>query len=474
MKTQVLEQAISAVVQIYVEGLIIDESYDILNPRNINIGHWSASGCLIRVGSEEGYVLTNAHVVKNGLKYKIRTLLTSEENFEVKLLAFIESQEPDIALLKIEEKELNRMKRIIAEIPYLELEENFDLQRDLSIKAIGYPLGMGEPNITSGKVTNFIYGNEDECERIVTDAAITNGNSGGPAINEEGKIIGLNTSIALEANDIGFITPASFIHIVLHNLTQGKETALTCLGGRFQKNSASNASFLKSPSIDGVIITSILSNSLLAKAGVAPRDILVRINHYQFDSHGIVKNQEGLRHKNIFDIVRLIPLHSKMEIEIIREGRSMVFETQASSLPEQNLKTPGSFLKRSFIIFKGIIFQEINLYIIEVLIELFPEKIRSLIDLLSKDKKKVVATYINFNSPGEELNISQGDIISRVNGVNVFDLKELEAALNKPIEKKEPVVIDFESGSLGVFSESKKVRILTPRDLISELESLGG
>ncbi len=469
MKTKKLEQAISAVIQIYVEGLDEGELLEILDPRTIVTGHWSGSGSFIRINGEEGYILTNAHVVKNGLKYKIRTMLTSEENFEVNLVGMIESLEPDIALLKLENHELARMKAMVGEIPYLELEVDNLIKRDLSIKAVGYPLGMEEPNISSGKVTNFIFGAEDECERIVTDAAINPGNSGGPAISEDGKIIGINTSIVLGANDIGFITPVSFVRIALQNLTEGKETALTDLGCRFQKNSKDVARYLKSPSHDGVIITTIFPNSLTEKAGLLPRDILVKINEHEFDSHGIVKNKKTFRHVNIYDVVRLIPLHSNINLEIIRDGKTIIKNAEALPFPEQNLRTTNNLLKRKFISFKGMIIQEINFLIVQALAELSPEKFDRFIELLAKDKRKLAVTFVSLNSIAEDINIDQGDIISKINGEPINTLGEVETIFNAKIEKGEEIIIDFESGALGIFTGNKKIKILTPLDIIQDL-----
>lgn len=470
MKSTKLELAISAVVQIYVEGLNEGELLEILDPRTIRSGNWSGSGAFIRINNEEGYILTNAHVVKNGLKFKIRTMLTSEENFEVKLLGMIETLEPDIALLKLMPNELERIKNKVGVLPHLELEDELLVKRDLNIKAIGYPLGMEEPNVSSGKVTNFIFGSDQECERIVTDAAINPGNSGGPAITEEGKIIGINTAIIMGANNIGFITPASFVKIVLQNLNEGKDTALTDLGGRFQKNSFSSARYLNSPSTEGVIVTTIFPNGLLEKAGIQTRDIILKINDFEFDSHGIVKIQNTLRHKNIYDVVRLIPLNAKLKMEIIRSGKRMNLEAIALPFPEQNLRTTNNLLKRKFIAFKGMIIQEINFLIVQSLAEFSPEKFDRFIELLAKDKRKLAVTFVSLNSTAEELDIDQGDIVCRVGGNFVNCLGDLEEILNEKIKKNEDIIFDFESGAVGVFKGTKPIKVLTPLDFIQSEE----
>jgi serine protease Do len=471
MKAKKLEQTISAVVQIDVEGFNEGELFEVLDPRTIRTGNWSGSGSFIRIKNEEGFILTNAHVVKNGLKYRIRTMLTSEENFDVILIGMIETLEPDVALLKLPDYELIRIKKMIGEIPFLELERDDLIKRDLSIKAIGYPLGMEEPNISTGKVTNFIFGSEDECERIVTDAAINPGNSGGPAVTEDGKIIGINTSIILDANNIGFITPASFVRIVLHNLTEGKETALTDLGGRFQKNSKDSAIYLNSPTNDGVIITTIFPNGLMAKSGLVPRDIVFKINEFEFDAHGIVKTKNVFRHKNIYDVVRLIPLHSNITLEIIRGGQKITKNAEALPFPEQNLRTTNNLLKRKFISFKGMIIQEINFLIVQALAEFSPGKFDRFIELLAKDKRKLAVTFVSLNSFAEDIDIDLGDIISKINGTSIYSLLEVESIFNDKIEKGEDIIIDFESGALGVFKGNNKIKILTPLDQIQDFNN---
>lgn len=470
MKQKNLDRAISAVVQIHVEGFLEGEEIEILDPREIRKGHWTGSGTLIKINDEEGYILTNAHVVKNGLNYRIRTMLTSEESFQVKLVGMIETLEPDIGLLKIIDSELVRMKEMISEIPFLEMESEEVIKRDLSIKAIGYPLGMEEPNVSSGKVTNFIFGSSEECERIVTDAPINPGNSGGPAISEEGKIIGINTAIILGANDIGFVTPNSFVKIVLQNLTQGKETNLTDLGGRFQKNSKESANYLKSPTRDGVIVTTLFPNGLMEKAGLKSRDILYKINDYEFDGHGIVKSKNVLRHRNIYDVVRLIPLHSQMTLEYIREGKAATQVVEALPFPKQHLRTTNNLLHRFFISFKGMIIQEINFLIVQALAEFSPGKFDRFIELLAKDKRKLCVTFVSANSYAEEIDIEIGDIISKINGVSVLTLVEAVEIMNRKISSQEEIVIEFESGALGVFKGSKVMKILTPLDSVVDQE----
>jgi serine protease Do len=209
--TELTREKMNAVVQIYAEGYAGDEVKSILNPRLGDLKDWSGSGFFVDSPYGEGIIITNAHVAKNARSLEIMTMLTSEETFQVEIVGLVKNQEPDIAILRLKEGELERLKSLIGGkskcIPHLTLRKDTIVTRGTEIKAIGYPMGMTEPNITGGEITNFMAGERMIAEKYVTDAAINPGNSGGPAIDQEGQVIGINTSIYQDAENIGFITP---------------------------------------------------------------------------------------------------------------------------------------------------------------------------------------------------------------------------------------------------------------------------
>ncbi|MCR9084556.1 MAG: serine protease, partial [Cyclobacteriaceae bacterium] len=152
----IARRMMSGVVQILVEGYIEEDIQSVLNPSVKIPGIWSGSGFFVKYQDLEGYIVTNAHVVRNAVKIEISSMLTSEERFEAELVGLVKQLEPDVALIKLSEKELQRFKKLaIQPIEYLELREGTNPSRGEMIKAIGYPLGMVEPNITGGEITNF-------------------------------------------------------------------------------------------------------------------------------------------------------------------------------------------------------------------------------------------------------------------------------------------------------------------------------
>jgi len=349
--TDVARKMMSGVVQIHVEGHIEEDIQSVMNPAIKIPGMWSGSGFFIKYEKLEGYIVTNAHVVRNSVKVEISSMLTSEERFEAEVVGLVKKLEPDVALIKLTDKELTRFKMLaIKDIEYLELREGTSPSRGEEIKAIGYPMGMIEPNITGGEITNFISGSEYTTERFVTNAAINPGNSGGPSISEDGKVVGLNTAVMIDADNIGFITPASFVKIIIENLLQQNEPHFAGIGGKLQKNADNFNPLLKQSQARGVIVARVLPNGFLEAAHIQPRDVILAINGVEFDRHGIVIGKEGLyRHKNIYDMMKLVPISESVEITYMRDGDINKTKAIAMRNPEKGIVSNPIISERKYI-----------------------------------------------------------------------------------------------------------------------------
>ena len=268
-------------------------------------------------------------------------MLTSEERFEAEEVDLVKTLEPDEALLRLTDKELLRFKTLaLRDIEYLEHREGSSPSRGEEIKAIGYPIGMVEPNIFGGEITNFISGSEYTTERFVTDAAINPGNSGGPGVNSNGKVVGLNTAVMIDADNIDFLTPAGFVKIILDNLLEQNEPHFSGIGGKLQKNADNFNPFLKQPSAKGVIVDKIKPGGFLEAAKIRKRDVILSINGVEFDRHGIVIGKEGrFRHKNIYDVMKLVPIGDEVEVVYLRNGEISTTNAIAMRNPENGVRS---------------------------------------------------------------------------------------------------------------------------------------
>lgn len=441
----------SGVVQIHVEGYIEEDIQSVLNPSIKIPGVWSGSGFFVKYKDLEGYMVTNAHVVRNAVKVEISSMLTSQERFDADVVGLVKQLEPDVALIRLTDNELIRFKKLaIKDIEYLELKEGRSPSRGEAIKAIGYPMGMIEPNITGGEITNFISGSEYTTERFVTNAAINPGNSGGPSINEDGKVIGLNTAVMIDAENIGFITPASFVKIIIENLLLLNEPHFADIGGKVQKNAENFNPLLKQSQAKGVIVSKVLANGFLEAAKIQPRDVILSINKVEFDRHGIVIGKEGLyRHKNIFDVMKLVPIGESTEIIYLRDG--VIHKTKALAMrnPEKGITSIPILNDRKYLEVFGMIIQPLSFEIIQVIQEVDPMAQLEMLQTIDQDKPMLVVTHIYQGSQADEMEWPLGELIIKANNRRIHTLDELNAILKK--NQGGAVLLECRSGTLGYF-----------------------
>jgi len=448
---KVARQMMNGVVQIHVEGNLEEDIQSVMNPAVRRTGSWSGSGFFIKYKNLEGYIVTNAHVVRNAVKVKVSSMLTSEEKFEAEVVGLVKQLEPDVALIKLADKELQRFKTMaVRNIEYLELGDGSTLSRGEEIKAIGYPMGMVEPNISGGEITNFVSGSEYSTERFVTDAAINPGNSGGPSISGDGKVVGLNTAVMIGADNIGFITPAGFVKIIIDNLLQKNEPHFAGIGGKLQKNVVNFNKLLKQSMPKGVVVAKVESGGFLQAAGLMPRDVILSINAVKFDRHGIVIGSEGhYRHKNIFDVMRLVPIGDEVEITFIRNGEINTACANAMCNPEKGIVSHPIIEERKYLEIFGMIIQELSFEIIEAMNEIDVNARIDMLQTIDQEKPVLTVTHIHQGTQADEMEWPVGELIVRANQQEVHSLDDLEKVLTKNVSDN--VLLECRNGRIGYF-----------------------
>lgn len=454
--SDIARDMISGVVQIHVEGHIEEDIQSVMNPAIKIPGIWSGSGFFVKYNHLEGHIVTNAHVVRNAVKIEISSMLTSEERFDAEVIGLVKKLEPDVALLKLTDKELQRFKELaLKDIEYLELEEDSSPMRGEEIKAIGYPMGMVEPNITGGEITNFVSGTEYTTERFVTNAAINPGNSGGPSINEDGKVIGLNTAIMVEADNIGFITPAGFVKIIIDNLLHQNEPHFAGIGAKLQKNADNFNPLLKQSAAKGVIVGKISTRGFLKAANIRKRDVILAINGVEFDRHGIVISTEGLyRHKNIYDVMKLIPIGEEVEIVYQRNGKIKTAHAKAMRNPQRGVSSKPIIDERKYLEVFGMIIQELSYDIIEAMHEIDNFAQIDMLQRIGQEKSTLAVTHIHQGSQADEMEWNVGALIVTANDQEIHTLDELQAIIEKNINGS--VLLECRHGDIGFFDCSRE------------------
>lgn len=223
------------------------------------------SGVII---SADGYILTNAHVVK-GLN-NIKITLNDKRDYQAKLIGF--DDQSDIALLKIDANDL----------PVAKVGNPQALKVGEWVAAIGAPFGF-DNSVTAGIVSakNRALPNENYTPFIQTDVAINPGNSGGPLFNLKGEVVGINSQIYSRSGGFMGISFAIPIDVAINVAEQIKTTGKVergQIGVIIQEVSYHLAKSFGLEKPTGALITRIIPNSPAAKAGLQTGDIIQSVN----------------------------------------------------------------------------------------------------------------------------------------------------------------------------------------------------
>ncbi|SRR6056297_98141 len=278
----------------------------------------SGSGFII---SKNGMVLTNKHVVMDE-EAEFSVLLSEGREFEAKVLAKDPLQ--DLAIIKIVDGE-NKLNG--NSLPILELGDSSGLKIGETVIAIGNALGEFQNTVSSGIISGLgrtitaSGGGEyvETIENVIqTDAAINKGNSGGPLLNNEGEVIGINTAVSIQGENIGFAIP---INRAKRDINQIKETgkiSYAFLGVRYV---IINEEVKQLQDLDvnyGALISSsktepaIIEGSAADKAGLKAGDIIL-----EFD------NQKITRENTLAQIIKEYSPRDQVILVVLRGDKKV-------------------------------------------------------------------------------------------------------------------------------------------------------
>ncbi len=283
--------------------------------------------------SEDGYLLTNQHVVKDA--DKIIVLLNDRRQMIAELVGVDESS--DLALLKIDAQNL----------PFLKLADSSQLQVGEWVLAIGSPFGF-DYSVTAGIVSakGRSLDSEQYVPFIQTDVAINPGNSGGPLFNLAGEVVGINSQIYTRSGGfmgLSFAIPSNTAKVVMEQLRNNGVVKRGWLGVRIQEVNRDLAESFELDKASGVLVAEVVSNSPAEAAGIEVGDIITHFNGTE------VQLSSSLPH-----LVGAVPPNQRALIELVRDGKKLQLEVTIGLLPEQEQlaasssddNTPGLYTER--------------------------------------------------------------------------------------------------------------------------------
>ncbi len=393
----VASRASPAVVNVYADRTIQNSLY--ANPFYRQFGaprermeRSLGSGVIVR---PDGVIVTNNHVIQGMQTFRV--VLADRREFNARVM--LADDRVDLAVLKIDVGS--------ERLPTLAIADTHNLQVGDLVLAIGNPFGLSQ-TVTSGIISALARTEQgSDSFFIQTDAPINRGNSGGALVNMRGELVGINSSILSstgDSNGIGFAIPADLVRRVVDSAVSGGHTFVRpWIGARLQSVTPEIARSMRLARPDGVLVSDLYPNAAGARAGLQRGDVIVSVGGAD------VHDEAGVRYQ-----FALLQSGARVPLVINRGGRTMTLTAVAQpppgGSPEARLiggRTP-----------------------------LTGARVVTLTPATAEDAgldpflTGVFIQQLSPTGPAARVGFRPGDIITDVNGRQIRDAGELEAALS--------------------------------------------
>ncbi|HVX24679.1 MAG TPA: trypsin-like peptidase domain-containing protein [Candidatus Saccharimonadales bacterium] len=286
--------------------------------------------------SKSGIIMTNRHVVPEGTTKVSVTLSDGTELKDVSVIGRTSSSDSlDIAFLKINNLQGHTLKPAV-------IGDSSTVQVGDDVVAIGNALGQFQNTVTSGIISGYgrsvqasdssgdSSSGEDLDDLFQTDAAINEGNSGGPLVNLNGQVIGINTAIAGDAQSIGFAIPVNDVQGLIKQVLKTGKFSRPYLGVRYIPLTADVADEYNLSTNSGAFIAqsndsstpSVIANGPAAKAGLKVKDIITAVNGAKIDQN--------------HSLTSLIDQHQagdRIGLTVLRNGKTIHLNVTLGTMP---------------------------------------------------------------------------------------------------------------------------------------------
>jgi serine protease Do len=370
----------------------------------------SGSGVII---SEDGYIVTNNHVVENASK--IEVILPDRRSYEGKVIG--RDPNTDLALVKVSATNL----------PVVKLGNSDNVQVGEWVLAVGYPFALNT-TVTAGIISAKgrsigIIGSGNRQDRngadqapavnsaiesfIQTDAAINPGNSGGALVNTNGELVGINSAIASQSGSYegyGFAIPINLAKKVLEDFKAFGSVRRGYVGVQFQELNAAVAKQYGVDQINGLYVTDVVPGSGAENAGLKKGDILTKVDNTIIYSSPDLQERVGRLHPG-----------DKVQLTYLRDGKSQ--SASVTLKGESSVRTASNPTSTSSS-------------------EIYSKLGASFTPLSNALKQKyrvnsgVVVSEISPNGLFDQFEIPKGMVITSINGKQVANGADVNSALN--------------------------------------------
>lgn len=348
----------------------------------------SGSGVIIH---EDGYIVTNNHVIGGGIEAEIRL---SDRTI---LIAEVIGRDPDtdLALLRVQ---------VDRKLPVAKFGDSKTVKVGHWVLAIGNPFGLdqtltlgvvsgiGRENMNLSRYENFIQ----------TDASINPGNSGGPLFNLKGEVIGINTAIINFAQGIGFAIPSNMANQVVTQLKTGGKVIRGWLGVGIQPLTPKLGEKFGVKDGKGILVNEVFEGNPADVAGIKPGDIITSVGGERLES----PNQ-------LSRVVAGFGPGEEVQVQIIRDGQSLTLPVFLGVKKEKPMVTSLPPMQNG----------------IDLGIDVSPITDDLAENFKIEDREGILVTKVGRQSIAYSEGVREGDVIKEVNRVEVPTLSHFRDAL---------------------------------------------
>jgi len=206
-----------------------------------------------------------------------------------------------------------------------------------------------------------------------------------------------------------------------------------------------------------VIVSKVIPKGFLDAAQIKPMDVILSINKVEFDRHGIVIGKEGMyRHKNIFDVIKLVPIGESTEIVYSRAGVIHKAKAIAMRNPKKGITSIPILNDRIYLDLFGMIVQPLSFEIIQAIQEVDPTAQLDMLQTIDQEKPELVVTHIYQGTQADQMEWPIGELIIKANNRRIHTLDQLKKEVNKHVCGA--VLLECRSGRIGYFQVTERVK----------------
>jgi len=382
-----------------------------MQPQN-PIEHGLGSGVII---SPDGYIVTNNHVVDGAME--VRVTMSDRRILKAKVVG----TDPltDLAVLKIDG----------SNFPSVPLGDSTKLHPGQTVLAFGNPLGF-RFSVTRGIVSALNRPNPDSSdarkpgEFIQTDAAINQGNSGGPLVDARGEVVGINTFLISPSGafaGMGFAIPTQIVRPTVNSIIRNGKVTHAYVGIGITDVTPENSKFFQMSKAVGAVVTQVQPNSPGAKAGLKVGDVVTKVDGREVTDAGQLQVEVGQQQPG-----------TTLHLEVMREGKTLTLPVTVEELgggkhAEERSSNPQGKARW------GIGLADLS------------DDARAQLQAPS-DVRGAVIAQVQPGSPADDAGLASGEVIQQINHQTVKSAAAAKEVLSKVPNGEDALVLIWTNG----------------------------